>query len=136
MATYVITGRNVRLNITGWGTTALDEQTTSAVLTKTNDRQVFQTLLAENYKTTNTEATFDLEMKVLNTYPEEYDRFPFMIKKLCREENQDLSFLYKMLDMLEDVNNGNKSLASVEYTLGEELASKYLYPAINKKTDK
>ena len=62
MATYVLTGRNVRLNITGWGTTALDEQTTSAVLTKTNDRQVFQTLLAENYKTTNTEATFDLEM--------------------------------------------------------------------------
>ena len=47
MATYVITGRNVRLNITGWGTTALDEQTTSATLTKTNDRQVFQTLLAE-----------------------------------------------------------------------------------------
>jgi hypothetical protein len=62
MATYVITGRNVRLNITGWGTTALDEQTTSATLTKTNDRQVFQTLLAENYKTTNVEATFDLEM--------------------------------------------------------------------------
>lgn len=62
MATYVITGRNVRLNITGWGTTALDEQTTSAVLTKTNDRQVFQTLLAENYKTTNVEATLDLEI--------------------------------------------------------------------------
>jgi hypothetical protein len=62
MATYVITGRNVRLNITGLGTTALDEQTTTATLTKTNDRQVFQTLLAENYKTTNLEATFDLEM--------------------------------------------------------------------------
>jgi hypothetical protein len=75
---------------------------------------------------------FDLEMKILDSYPEEYDRFPFMIKKLCREENQDLSFLYKMLDMLEDVNKGNKSLASVEYSLGEELANKYLYPAIKK----
>jgi len=62
MATYVITGRNVRLNITGVGTTALDEQTTTATLTKTNDRQVFQTLLAENYKTTNLEAVFDLEI--------------------------------------------------------------------------
>ena len=62
MATYVITGRNVRLNITGWGTTALDEQTTSAVLTKTNDRQTFETLLGTGYKTTNVEATLDLEM--------------------------------------------------------------------------
>ena len=62
MATYVITGRDVRLNITGWGTTALDEQTTSATLTKTNDRQTFETLLGTRYKTTNVEATFDLEM--------------------------------------------------------------------------
>lgn len=62
MATYVITGRDVALNITGWGTTALDEQTTSAVLTKTNDRQIIQTIDGEKYKTTNVEATFDLEM--------------------------------------------------------------------------
>jgi len=62
MATYVITGRDVALNITGWGTTALDEQTTSAVLTKTNDRQVIQTIDGEKYKTTNVEATLDLEM--------------------------------------------------------------------------
>jgi hypothetical protein len=62
MATYVITGRNVALNITGWGTTALDEQTTSAVLTKTNDRQIIQTIDGERYKTTNVEATLDLEM--------------------------------------------------------------------------
>lgn len=62
MATYVITGRDVALNITGWGTTALDEQTTSAVLTKTNDRQIIQTIDGEKYKTTNVEATLDLEM--------------------------------------------------------------------------
>jgi hypothetical protein len=62
MATYVITGRNVALNITGWGTTNVDEQTTSAVLTKTNDRQIIQTIDGEKYKTTNVEATFDLEM--------------------------------------------------------------------------
>jgi hypothetical protein len=62
MATYVITGRDVALNITGWGTTALDEQTTSAVLTKTNDRQIIQTIDGEKYKTTNLEATLDIEM--------------------------------------------------------------------------
>lgn len=62
MATYVITGRNVALNITGVGTTLVDEQTTSAVLTKTNDRQIIQTINGEKYKTTNVEATLDLEI--------------------------------------------------------------------------
>lgn len=62
MATYVITGRDIALNITGWGTTNLDEQTMSAVLTKTNDRQIIQTIDGEKYKTTNVEATFDLEI--------------------------------------------------------------------------
>ena len=77
--------------------------------------------------------SFDIEMKILNDYPEIYDRFPFIIKKLCKEVNPDLSFLYKMIDMLEQVNNGDKSLASVEYTLGEELANKYIYPIVKKE---
>jgi hypothetical protein len=78
---------------------------------------------------------FDIEMKILNEHPETYDRFPFIIKKLCREINPDLAFLYKMLDMLDDVNNGNKTLASVEYTLGEELANKFVYPVVNNLTN-
>ena len=60
MATYVITGRDVNLSFAGG--TDIDAQATSAVLTKTNDRQVYQTLDGEAYKTTNVEATFDLEM--------------------------------------------------------------------------
>lgn len=60
MATYVITGRDVGLSFAGG--TDIDAQATSAVLTKTNDRQVYQTLDGEAYKTTNVEATFDLEM--------------------------------------------------------------------------
>jgi hypothetical protein len=58
MATYVITGRDVNLSFAGG--TDIDAQATSAVLTKTNDRQVYQTLDGEAYKTTNVEATFDL----------------------------------------------------------------------------
>jgi hypothetical protein len=38
-----------------------------------------------------------------------------------------------MLDNLEQVEKGNKSLASVEHTLGDELANKFLYPSLNKK---
>ena len=60
MATYVITGRDVNLSFAGG--TDIDAQATSAVLTKTNDRQVYQVLDGEAVKTTNVEATFDLEM--------------------------------------------------------------------------
>ena len=60
MATYIITGRDVNLSFAGG--TDIDAQATSAVLTKTNDRQVYQTLDGEAVKTTNVEATFDLEM--------------------------------------------------------------------------
>jgi hypothetical protein len=60
LATYVITGRDITLSFSGG--TDIEAQATSAVLTKTNDRQVYQTLDGEAYKTTNVEATFDLEM--------------------------------------------------------------------------
>jgi hypothetical protein len=60
VATYVITGRDVNLSFAGG--TDVDAQATSAVLTKTNDRQVYQTLDGEAVKTTNVAATFDLEM--------------------------------------------------------------------------
>jgi hypothetical protein len=60
VATYVITGRDVTLSFSGG--TDVEAQATSAVLTKMNDRQVYQTLDGEAYKTTNVEATFDLEM--------------------------------------------------------------------------
>ena len=60
MATYVITGRDITLSFSGG--TDIEAQATSAVLTKTNDRQVYQTLDGEAYKTTNVEGTFDLEM--------------------------------------------------------------------------
>ena len=60
MATYVITGRDVNLSFSGG--TDIDAQATSAVLTKINDRQVYQTLDGEAVKTTNVSGTFDLEM--------------------------------------------------------------------------
>jgi hypothetical protein len=60
VATYVITGRDVNLSFAGG--TDIDAQATSAVLTKTNDRQIYQTLDGEAVKTVNTEGTFDLEM--------------------------------------------------------------------------
>jgi hypothetical protein len=60
MATVVITGRDVSLSFTGG--TDIEAQATSAILTKVNDRQVYQTLDGEAYKTTNISGTFELEM--------------------------------------------------------------------------
>ena len=60
MATTVITGRNISLSFTGG--TDIEAQATSAVLTKTFDRQTYQTLDGEAYFVTNVEAEFVLEM--------------------------------------------------------------------------
>ena len=60
MATQVITGRDMTLSFSGG--TDIEAQATSAVLTKTNVRETYQTLDGEAYKTVNVEGTFDLEM--------------------------------------------------------------------------
>ena len=60
MATTVITGRDVSLSFTGG--TDIEAQATSAVLTKTNVREVYQTLDGEAVKTVNVEGTFALSM--------------------------------------------------------------------------
>ncbi len=48
MATVVITGRDISLSFTGG--TDIEAQATSAVLTKVNERQAYQTLDGVAYK--------------------------------------------------------------------------------------
>jgi hypothetical protein len=60
MATVVITGRDISLSFSGG--TDIEAQATNAVLTKVNERQVYQTLDGEAYKTTNISGTFQLDM--------------------------------------------------------------------------
>lgn len=60
MATVVITGRDITLSFTGG--TDIEAQATNAVLTKVLDRQTYQTLDGEAYKTTNVTAGFQLDM--------------------------------------------------------------------------
>jgi hypothetical protein len=74
--------------------------------------------------------SFDIEMNILEKYPENYQSYPFLIKKLCK--NDDISTVYQMLEGLEKVDSGEQSFYSVETTLGKQLANKYLYPNINK----
>lgn len=74
---------------------------------------------------------FDFEMEIMESHPEFYQSHPFLIKRLCKRG--DMSMLYKMLEQLNNVESGDKSLAGVELNLGEELANQYLYPVINNK---
>jgi len=60
VATTVITGRDISLSFTGG--TDIQAQATNAVLTKVNERQVYQTMDGEAYKTTNISGTFQLDM--------------------------------------------------------------------------
>jgi hypothetical protein len=76
-------------------------------------------------------SVFDLELELLEVFPEFYDQYPFLVKKICKKD--DLTFLYKMLENLDMVEKGDKSMATVELNLGEELAGKYLYPKVDKK---
>jgi hypothetical protein len=76
---------------------------------------------------------FELESYIINNMTDFYDTYPSLVKRLCREENQDNTFLYKMIETLEKVNNGEKSMAVAELSLGEELAEKYLYPVVSKE---
>jgi len=74
---------------------------------------------------------FDFEMGIMESHPEFYQSHPFLVKRLCKRG--DMSMLYKMLEQLNNVESGDKSLAGVELNLGEELANQYLYPVINNK---
>lgn len=76
--------------------------------------------------------SFDFELHIMETFPEFYQSNPFLVKKLCKRD--DISILYRMLDNLDQVDKGNKSLASVELNLGQELADQYLGPVLNKNS--
>jgi hypothetical protein len=81
-------------------------------------------LLKQNKKTD----LFEIEMEIMNNYPEFYEQYPFLVKKLCKGE--DLGILYKMIEGLKKVESGEKTLTQVELPLGQELADEYLYPSL------
>jgi hypothetical protein len=89
-------------------------------------------LRLEQLRLSGIEEPFDLEMDIMNTLPEFYENFPSIVKRLCREKDQDNTYLYKMISLLKDVEKGERSLSGVELSLGNELAEKFVYPVVNK----
>ena len=66
----------------------------------------------------------DHELEILHTYPEFYESYPFLVKKVCK--GGDLNMLDTMFKNLEKVELGDTSLETVEHNLGNKLASQYL----------
>ena len=72
--------------------------------------------------------SFEKELKILELYPDFYDNYKFLVKRVCK--NQDLSMVYEMMDKLEKIESGETTIEHVEQTLGQSLAEKYLYSKI------
>lgn len=65
---------------------------------------------------------------------EEFSEFSDKYYTLFRTviDREDLTNLFKMLEMIQKIKNNKIDVKSAEKQLGEELADQYLYPALNK----
>lgn len=82
------------------------------------------TQISEFVNTKRDEKPFDIEMALIEKYPDFYNEYPFIIKKIVKGD--DLSMMEVFFKQLEQVQSKNKSLESVEYNLGQDLAKKYI----------
>jgi hypothetical protein len=73
----------------------------------------------------------DYELGIMDKYPEFYQSYPYLVKKVCRGE--DLDMLEIMFKNLEVVESGKESFTNVETKLGQNLANQYLDPVVNKQ---
>ena len=87
-------------------------------------------LRLDNLRNMGIEDPFDLEMDIMNNMGDFYENFPSIVKRLCREKDQDNTYLYKMINLLKDVEKGEKSLSTTELMLGNELAEKFVFPVV------
>lgn len=71
-----------------------------------------------------------MEMYFIDNEEDLYTQFTHLIKKIIK--GGDMEYLYKMLDMIEDVKVGRKDKESAEKEMAEELANDYLYPSFDK----
>jgi hypothetical protein len=81
-----------------------------------------KTIIEAMRKANNSDS--EIEAFFFNNEIEFYQKYPYLIKKLIKNDNLD--FLDKMIDNLEKVEQGEQTFASTELKLGKELADEYL----------
>jgi acyl-homoserine-lactone acylase len=86
--------------------------------------------LVDTYKLKmNPKDKLQYEFALRDVFPEFAQEHPFLFRKIVMGD--DLTFLHKMLDNIDKINTGELTQKDVEMALGNELADKYVYPALN-----
>lgn len=75
---------------------------------------------------------FQLEVLLMDKYPEFARDFPFLLKKIAKRDG--LEYLDVMLKGIESIENKEKSIETVEQEIGDPLADKLYYPNLDKET--
>jgi hypothetical protein len=86
------------------------------------------------YKDLKNEDKLQFEFSLRDVFPTFSESHPFLFRKIIMGD--DLTFLYKMLDNIQKINNGELTQQEVEMSLGGELANVYVYPAMEAAKNK
>lgn len=78
---------------------------------------------------------FIIEMTIMEELPELYTNYPFLIKKLLKNNSDDI-YLNKFINELDGIVKGEQSLASVELKLGMELKQQFIDPILEQNSKK
>ena len=102
----------------------MEEYNIDYVLTSVND--IYEEMKTELIvKLLETKSYGRIEGKLSEKFPEFAEKYPFLLKKIAKNEN--IEYLYKMIEGIKEIEIGNKTMEQVEKSLGEGLADKYLY---------
>ena len=83
----------------------------------------------EYYKELKIHDKLQFEFSLRDVFPQFSEEHPFLFRKIVMGD--DLTFLYKMLDSITEINKGSTTQQQVEMDLGTQLANMYVYPALN-----
>lgn len=97
-----------------------------------SDIQIIKNKIIE-CKNNNITDGFIIEMTIMEELPELYTNYPFLIKKLLKNNGDD-TYLNKFINELDGVVKGDRSLASVELKLGMELKQQFIDPILEQNT--
>jgi hypothetical protein len=86
------------------------------------------------YKELKNEDKLQYEFSLRDVFPTFSESHPFLFRKIVMGD--DLTFLYKMLDNIQKINDGELTQQEVEMSLGGELANVYVYPAMEAAKNK
>ena len=93
--------------------------------------KIMERMLDNDMKKLKEENNNEYLNKLEDEFPVFCEKYYTLFKMVV--DGNDLSNLYKMLEMILQIQNNNISIQDAEKKLGEELAEEYLYPNLSKE---